>query len=849
MASKSNYQLLINKLDRFIRKFYFNKLIRGVLYTTGLVIGLFLLFSQLENIFRFSTDIRKVFFFSFIGISAIASVIWVLIPLMHIFKLGRVISHEQAAEIIGTHFTNIKDKLLNVLQLKSQSDDSVSKELIEASIDQKIEGINLVPFRSAIDLSKNKQYLKYALPPFLILLALLFIRPSMITEPTERLIKNDQEFEQPAPFSFNVQNESLEVIQYEDFQLNVLVDGIPPNDANIYINDFPFKLTKENQKAFSHTFNKIQKSTSFYLESGGFKSRTYDLTVIPKPAITGFTAQIDYPAYTQRKDEILNNTGDMVLPVGTKVNWGFESQNTDEVKLRFGSDTLINAKRNGEELFTYEKRIYRDNPYSIFISSEKVKNADSIGYTISIIPDLHPEISAQQYEDSTNNKILYFLGDASDDYGIKAINFVYNVTGKAAGGKTIPIESGTMKKNSRYTYTWDLNDLELANGDKLTYFFEVWDNDGVRGSKVSRSNTMTYELPSLEELEEMVDQSKENFEEELKEAIKEAEKIREEVKEIKDKLKQKENLDWEDKKQIEKMLSRQKDLQSAVENVQNKFEENKKQEEQFKDFSEELQAKKDKLEKFMEEMLTEEMKELMEKFDEKLEEMTPEEMMEELEEMEMTDEQLQREMERMEELFKQMELEQQMQETIDKLEELAEKEEDLAEETEQNQTENLDEEMKKQEEIAEEFEEVKKDLEKIEEMAEELEKDPGTKEQEEMAKQADEMMQQSQDQMESKEKQKASQSQQDASQKMKEMASEMQQQMNQMQQEQAEEDMQAIRQLLENLVDISFNQETVMDEISETSVNNPKYVDLVQEQYKLKDDFQIIEDSLVEQFK
>ena len=29
----NNYQLLINKLDQFIRKFYINQLIRGVLYS------------------------------------------------------------------------------------------------------------------------------------------------------------------------------------------------------------------------------------------------------------------------------------------------------------------------------------------------------------------------------------------------------------------------------------------------------------------------------------------------------------------------------------------------------------------------------------------------------------------------------------------------------------------------------------------------------------------------------------------------------------------------------------------------------------------------------------------------
>ena len=34
------------------------------------------------------------------------------------FRLGQLISHEQAANIIGSHFNNVGDKLLNILQLK-----------------------------------------------------------------------------------------------------------------------------------------------------------------------------------------------------------------------------------------------------------------------------------------------------------------------------------------------------------------------------------------------------------------------------------------------------------------------------------------------------------------------------------------------------------------------------------------------------------------------------------------------------------------------------------------------------------------------------------------------------------
>jgi len=81
---------------------------------------------------------------------------------------------------------------------------------------------------------------------------------------------------------------------------------------------------------------------------------------------------------------------------------------------------------------------------------------------------------------------------------------------------------------------------------------------------------------------------------------------------------------------------------------------------------------------------------------------------------------------------------------------------------------------------------------------------------------------------------------------MKQMASQMQQGMQSGEQEQMEEDMAALRQLLENLVGLSFDQEELINEVRSNTINTPKYVEDVQQQYKLKDDFKLIEDSLQE---
>ena len=116
-VNNSNYNQLIDKLDQFIRKYYINKLIKGSLYTIAIVLGLFLLFNVSEYYFYFSTGVRKLFFYSFLLSTLAGFAYWVINPLVRYFKLGQTISHEDAAMIIGDHFGDVKDKLINILQL------------------------------------------------------------------------------------------------------------------------------------------------------------------------------------------------------------------------------------------------------------------------------------------------------------------------------------------------------------------------------------------------------------------------------------------------------------------------------------------------------------------------------------------------------------------------------------------------------------------------------------------------------------------------------------------------------------------------------------------------------------
>ena len=852
MGQNDSYGLLMDKLDQFIRKYYVNKLIKGALYFVALILVMFLTLNFLEHNFYFNTTVRKVLFFSFIGASILSLFAWVLKPILLYFRLGKVISHENAAGIIGEHFSEVQDKLLNILQLKKQTqkfDTGMGRqELVLAGIDQKSSEISLVPFRSAINLARNRKYLRYVVPPLLLLLIILFAAPSIIRDSTSRFINNSKVFERPAPFSFIVENaDELQVVQFDDYSLSVRIEGDElPNEAFIEVDNYQYRLVKEEPDLFSYKFNNVQKNTAFRLYSSGVESKKYTLDVLEKPNLLGFDVKLDYPSYTQRRDEELSNIGDLVLPAGTKIDWVFKTDKTDQINIRFSSeDDLYQVERIGDKLFTYDKLILNDENYRLYVSNDQLPLADSIDYSIRAIPDAYPSISAQSFLDSLNEDLIYFVGDASDDYGLLNLSFNYRIE-REAEGEDIANSVKLAKPNDKqvqFNHIFNLAELQLEPGDKVTYYFEVFDNDEVNGSKSARSDMLLYAVPTLEELKDKEEENEEIIKEDLRDALEESKKIQEEMKKMKEKLLQERSLDWQDRKELEKLLDRQKELEKQIEEAKEKFEENLENQQEFSEVDEEILEKQEKLQELFEEVISEEMKELMEQIEDLLKEMEKEEALEMIENFEFNDEQLETELDRMLELFKQLELEKEMNEAMDELQELAEEQEELSEQTENNEQ-SQEELQEQQEEINEKFDEIEEKMEQIQEKNEELENPRGIEERNEEMEDIEQDLNQSKEQLQQNQNNKASESQKNAAQKMKEMANSMAMEMQSAEMEQLQEDMQALRQLLENLVGLSFDQEDLMDDLNDVIINTPKYLDLVQQQFKLQDDFKLVEDSL-----
>ena len=451
-----NYSFLLKKLDDFIRKYYINRLLRGVLYSTALILVFFLVIVLAENQFYFTPLIRKVLFFSFIITSIIAVGFWVLKPILNLNRLGDIISRKQAAEIIGTHFRNVEDKLLNILQLKEAAISLKDASLIEASILQKSNELKPVPFTNAVDLQENRKYLKYVIPPVLIFLLLLFFRPTILKEGTNRLIQNNKSFEKPMPFNFLILNEELKAVQFEDFKLDLRLEGDEfPTEVFIVKKDVKNVAQKLNVNNFSYVFSNLQDDVTFYFEAAGFKSKEFVIDVVPKPLITNFQLKIDYPDYVGLKDETFVNNGDVSVPEGSKITWIFDAQATDKISMQF-SDALFEENNEGNNSFLFNKVLKNSDKYIVKIYNNELKSVDSSAFNISVVSDAFPDIELEEYQDSTNSDVYFYIGNILDDYGLSALNFNYHIE-KESGEKIskkvkIPFSPGLV---SEFSYYWN----------------------------------------------------------------------------------------------------------------------------------------------------------------------------------------------------------------------------------------------------------------------------------------------------------------------------------------------------------------------------------------------------------
>jgi hypothetical protein len=848
MNSTENFELLTDKINIFIRKYYFNNFLRGIIFLGAGLFSAYVVITVSEYYGDFSTSFRTILFYLFIFLNIGLICFLIVPPLLAWLKLGKSLTHQQAAEIIGKHFNDVNDKLLNTLQLKNLGDhDEQHRALIEASINQKIEALKPVSFPSAVNIKENTKYLKWALFPASIICILALAAPSVLTESTRRLIRHNEYFAPVAPFSFIVQNKMLSVVQGDDLKLDLKLEGDKlPADVYLETANNTFKLDKENISRFHYLFTNLQQNTYFKFIGNGFSSARYEIKVNLRPALLHFDVKLNYPAYLHKKNETLTNAGDLTIPAGTIVNWELHTENATSLLFYMnGKARAVNS--NGPGVFETRDRILTNSTYKISPENAFTKHSDSASYRVNVIADESPTITVNEKQDSISMKALYFDGKIQDDHGFTSLTFHYQVG--AHGNKDNqklfikPVKADLSQTQANFFYFWNLKDLGIKPGDQVTYFFEVADNDGVNGPKKVRSTEHTLNIPDTKELNNELNAGTQVIKQKMQSAVKIAGQIEHDSQKLNELLLNKNTLSFDEKKQVEDLLQKRHDLDELVKDIQadNKKNLYNRQENQQQD--KQLTEKQQLMEQLLDKVIDPKTEEILQKLQEMLKNEQKEGARDELSKMQMDNKSLKKELDRMLELYKKLEFEQKLNQNVDQLNQLSQEQQKLADQSKQQgaDPQSL---QKEQQKLNQDFQDVKKSLDELQKTNEQAEQKQDFENPKKEEQSIEQQQNKSEEDLKKNSPSKASSSQQQAAKEMKQLADKMQQKEQEGEETQNNIDAQQLRELLKNLINSSFEQEKVMQTIRTTNPADPNYGTLAQNQKNIKDNLKTAEDSL-----
>lgn len=817
------------QLEVFIRRYYLNELLKGIILFFSIWLLYFIVVLLIEHYFWLSPPNRSILFLMVILVSAGLFIKFIAIPIAKLLKISKGIDEFEASRIIGKHFPEVSDKLLNVLQLQQNPHHS---DLLMAGIAQKSRELKPVPFKMAVNFKTSLKYLKYAAFPIIIILAFILTgNASVFSDSYTRVIHYKTAYEPPALFSFQVANENLIVEEGSSFTLEVnTVGSIVPETAAIHFNNEMYYLRSNGPSKFQFTFQGLKEDLEFYLSANGVTSRTFEVDVIEVPKLLDFEMGLNYPRYVQKLSEIIKGTGNITIPEGTKISWKLNTIATDQVV--FATSDTVELFSSDGRVFNLEKNLYNNTNYQIKTSNRNLKDYETLEYKITVVKDQYPEIKVEQKRDSITEDNLYFFGKVSDDYSVVKLNLVYFSENEESNAKkvAIPVNSEVV---AEFFYSFPGN-LSLEQGKDYNFYFEVFDNDGIRGSKSSKSEIFGYRKKSESEVKEEQLQKQGESIKNLSQSLYKMQMSEKELEELSRLQKEKEQLNFNDRKKLENFLERQKQQTEMMKNYSEKLKQSLEENspEKSNPFKEELDKRLERNEKRLEE--NEELLEELQKYSDKI---SREELTQKLEKLAKQNTNEQKNIEQLLELTKRYYVQEKTQKLANDLSKLAEKQEEISKKESENTPENQD----KMDEEFENFQEQMDDLEKENNGLKkpfELGREP--REESEIKKEQEKAG----EKLEQNDQKEAKKNQQKAAQKMKEMSSKMQSMQSASQGEQLNANIESLRQILDNLMVFSFKQEELLLKFRELRPNNPGYPRELKKQQVLKEHFQHIDDSL-----
>jgi hypothetical protein len=828
---------IVSRLKSYHRLFYKNELIKGILFSLFWIICIATIFILIEYFAWLSSPLRGILFYLFLILSC---ALLLKSCFSATLKWVKKISQDDLtliAKKLGQHFEKSdQDELINILQLQ-QDGKYNSSALLEAAITQKVHQLSPYKFNDFIDRKSHRKTL-YGLSLIILLLGIFdFVNPQFIRKPTLRIVHYTFQYPKDFPFQFSILNKSLDVIAGEQLTIQVKLTGKNlPVDVFFVSGGEHIKMDKGMEKnVFSISLPPILSPQMFQFEASGNYSEPKTIQIIHRPGIEKTTISIEFPAYIKRPNEKLNQLLPLQIPEGSKVIWDISTQNSNSAGIILGQkQPQFDFRKNILfERFEFSKLFLQSSSYQILLSNEHFKIQTSAIFPINIIKDKYPTIESTVIEDTLYYRFLLFRGLATDDYGLRNVALKYQIRSRndAPWEKIFSRNMAILEneKELEFRFLLGLDSLKLSPGAELNYYFEVNDRDGIHGSKMTRTKAMVWRFPQPNLLSKKLDTQLLNLEKNISLSIQKAQEIKKELTEAMSRIKL--GMDVNDKL-IGEVLAKEKELKRVLDELKEQQEKWMGQQFSFQKPSDLWIQKMENLQKLIDQIQSTDLNKVDEELFKNAQKELPSSWQKNLALKQTQNKNREKELQRLEQFYKDLRIDKMLEESIQELNELSQKQSKLADESTLNSV--------KQKEIQTEFKEQEK---AIDEFEKEMNLD--SKEFDPLENEIEKTLENVEEQIQNKSSNKTKSAQKKAAEGMKKLAKKIEDKRMEDESNALDLEVNQLRLLLDDLLQISFEQERVMKDFRRLREGSPTLKSASQMQNKISETANIVEDSLI----
>lgn len=345
-------------------------------------------------------------------------------------------------------------------------------------------------------------------------------------------------------------------------------------------------LRPDSVGTFSVRLDSLEESFAYHFIYGARHCSPETVTVVQPPLIHRLLVTLHPPAYTGLPPVSLpEGQGDFTAYPGTRAALSIESRHLSSAEVRYGGCSV--PLKTGTTSAKGEFNIDKTGSYCFSLTDTFSQTNDSVAcFSVGLIPD---EVPTVRFLRPGRNKELEpaqresLWVEAADDLGIRSCLLYWCKSGSPGDNRSsnIDLSPSTPTRLLQKQFIWEISRLSLYPGDSLFYWARVRDSKAFGGAHYAVSDTFWFRIPTFSEIHRSMAQREEYAKETIGSVQKRQRELLESVEQLDKAPTDSKEMTWNQKQLVEKieqtMRSQADSLKRSLEQLEKNVEQMRKE--------------------------------------------------------------------------------------------------------------------------------------------------------------------------------------------------------------------------------------------------------------------------------